>query len=452
MWAIVCVVFWVVPPLCFGGPVSSDADGSINITSWQPRLLGSTKLKFAAFTEAYFNEDESLDYVDRWTLYVSTFNPVNGILGLNDKVYYLRGPGNYINDMDNFHLDQMDQSSHWPNNPDYMPSSAVGVEGIVWSSGFLVPGSMHGQLQMYDTSKDPPAGGVNIASLDENNWSYHKTIFKDMDNDGDLDAVSARFHVRTIGEPLHDFVWFENENRGMVEGWKQHVIATDGPDVSFWPVTLTSFGKDYDAFLVGEFWSQKLSLYWTENEDNDWSHLNSVKKRVIDPAAGQVFDVIVYDFNQDGVIELACTSFHEDLGYGEVYVYKVPEDFKEGEFERKTMASNFVPNDVNGGGMSPGNIKPFSPSKAYSEELEDDGMPHKSWFLLSGDDSGTMFIMTPNSTDRSDWAYDRHVLTYTGADIIGKMTFGDFDGDGYTEIVVAYYSEGKVFYYTYAPE
>jgi len=451
MWSVVCVAGWLLPALCMGGPVLAGNDEGIDITTWEPRLLGSTKLKYAAFIEAYFSEDESLDYADRWSLYCSSFNPANGILGLMDKVYYLRAPGNYINDMDNFHMTEMDRSSHWPNNPDYMPSDVVGVEGISWSSGFLVPGSTHGQLQMYDTTQDPPTGGVNIASLDENNWSYHKTLFKDMDNDGDLDALSSRFHVRTIGDPLTEFVWFENEGQGMVEGWKQHVFA-DGVDVSFWNVKLTSVGREYDAFLVGEFWGQQLSIYWTENEDNDWTHLNSIKKRVIDPTAGQVFDVLEFDFNQDGVTEFACTSFHEDLGYGEVYVYKIPEDFKEGEFERTTIATNFIPHEVNGGGMSPGNIKVFSPSTAYAEEVEEDGLPHKSWFLLSGDDAGVMFIMTPTTTDRSDFSYDKHILTDTGADIIGKAAFGDFDGDGYTEIAVAYYSEGAVFYYTYAPE
>lgn len=440
----------MLPAVCMGGPLSAGGSG-IDVTQWQPRHLATADLKFAAFTEAYFSEDESLDYADRWTLYVSTFNPANGFLGIMDKVYYLRSPGSYINNASNFHLDKMDQSAHWPNNPDYMPSAAVGVEGIVWSSGFLVPGSTHGQLQMYDTTQSPPGGPVNIASLDENNWSYHKTLFKDMDNDGDLDALSSRFHVRSLGDPLTEFVWFENENQGMVEGWKQHVIA-DGVDVSFWPVTLISSGREYDAFLVGEFWGQKLSLYWTEDENNDWSQVDSVAKRVIDPTAGQVFDVLVADLNQDGVMEFACTSFLEELGYGEVYVYTIPEDFKNDEFERTTIATDFVPNEVNGGGMSPGNIKIFSPSVAHSEELEEDGMPHKSWFLLSGDDNGHMYIMTPNNTERADFNYDKNVLTYTGSEIIGKSTFGDFDGDGYTEIAVAYYSEGAVFYYTYAPE
>ena len=34
----------------------------------------------------------------------------------------------------------------------------------------------------------------------QDDWSYHKVIWKDMDADGDLDALTARFHVPNIGK------------------------------------------------------------------------------------------------------------------------------------------------------------------------------------------------------------------------------------------------------------
>jgi len=33
----------------------------------------------------------------------------------------------------------------------------------------------------------------------------------------------------------------------------------------------------------------------------------------------------------------------------------------------------------------------------------------------------------------------------------GKMAIGDFDNDGFTDVVVAGYSVGELFVYTYAP-
>lgn len=48
------------------------------------------------------------------------------------------------------------------------PGSVAGAEGVVWSSGFLVPGKQAGQLQLYDTSDAAGSvmGPYNIASLD----------------------------------------------------------------------------------------------------------------------------------------------------------------------------------------------------------------------------------------------------------------------------------------------
>lgn len=42
----------------------------------------------------------------------------------------------------------------------------VGREGVIWTSGFLVPGKQAGQLSLYLTDVDPIEGPYNIASLD----------------------------------------------------------------------------------------------------------------------------------------------------------------------------------------------------------------------------------------------------------------------------------------------
>ena len=38
----------------------------------------------------------------------------------------------------------------------------------------------------------------------------------------------------------------------------------------------------------------------------------------------------------------------------------------------------------------------------------------KPWLLLSGDDDGKHYIMTPQSEDRDDWNYDLELLVETG--------------------------------------
>jgi len=36
-----------------------------------------------------------------------------------------------------------------------------------------------------------PLRYTNIASLDVEDWSYHRVLWKDMDGDGDLDALTG---------------------------------------------------------------------------------------------------------------------------------------------------------------------------------------------------------------------------------------------------------------------
>ncbi|KAK7021374.1 hypothetical protein SK128_009730 [Halocaridina rubra] len=414
---------------------------------WQPRFLGQISLKHAAFMEMYYTDDATLEYPDRWNLYISSFDPLGGL----DEVYRMRSPGRYLGDIASWNIEVMDISAYWPNNPDYLPSSIGGIEGVIWTSGFLVPGKKEGQLQMYGTATDPIIGPYNIASNDDQGYSYHRCVWKDMDNDGDLDALSARFFIPLLGAPTAQLVWFENEGAGFSEGWVEHVAA-NGPDVHFDMVTLSAGGRDYDCIVVGEFLSEQTSIYWTESETNDWSDPSLVHSRVITPNAGQVFDVLVGDFNEDGVLEFLATEFRTDLGVGQVTVYQFPEDFRVDEFPKIVIADGFRPNQVLGGQtMSPGTPKLFYPNSAYAADVAEDGRPHKPYILLSGDDDGRMYILYPDSEDRSNWIYQKHILVDTEDTTVGKMAHGDIDGDGYEEIIVAGYTIGEVYVFTYAP-
>lgn len=94
----------------------------------------------------------------------------------------------------------------------------TGYEGVIQTSGFLVPTKTAGKLQLYNMDDpNPSATEINIASDDVKDCniipvqrsfnlviiplislniidSYHRVLWKDMDGDGDLDAVTARFH------------------------------------------------------------------------------------------------------------------------------------------------------------------------------------------------------------------------------------------------------------------
>ncbi|KAK7021376.1 hypothetical protein SK128_009732, partial [Halocaridina rubra] len=142
---------------------SNDNGEKIEKPGWQPRFLGQISLKHAAFMEMYYTNDSALQYEDRFNIYVSSFDPIGGL----DEVYRMRSPGRYLSDIASWNIEVMDISAYWPNNPDYLPSVIGGTEGVIWTSGFLVPGKKNGQLQMYGTAADPMIGPYNIASNDD---------------------------------------------------------------------------------------------------------------------------------------------------------------------------------------------------------------------------------------------------------------------------------------------
>jgi hypothetical protein len=101
-----------------------------------PRALGSIKLPAAAFVEAYLDQgNEETPMEDRWTLYVSTFNPINPN---PDPKYMLRNLGRELYNVDNWTLTEIDRTALWPNNPDRIPFEVFNTQAIIWTSGFLV--------------------------------------------------------------------------------------------------------------------------------------------------------------------------------------------------------------------------------------------------------------------------------------------------------------------------
>ncbi|TOF83463.1 hypothetical protein CGJ15_26180, partial [Vibrio parahaemolyticus] len=124
---------------------------------------------------------------------------------------------------------------------------------------------------------------------------------------------------------------------------------------------------------MGEFFKERTSIYWTESDTNDWTDLSKVKSRVINADAGQVFDVLVDDFNRDGTLEFIASEYKTDLGVGQVTLYQFPEDFRTDEFPQIVIADGFQPhNMLVGQSMSPGSPKVYYPTTEYANDLAED--------------------------------------------------------------------------------
>jgi len=176
-----------------------------------------------------------------------------------------------------------------------------------------------------------------------------------------------------------------------------------------------------------------------------------VRRIPVDITLGQGFDVYVDDFNRDGKIDILVSAYDHEFGH--VHVYEIPRHFLSEPFVKHTIATGFVANEIIGGmSMTPGGVKPFYPTKAHEQEILPGRRQRKPYIMLSGDDDGRHYILTPNSESAKDWTYTTHLLIDTNRTTVGKFAVADLDDDGYTEIVAAGFTTGELYVFTYAPE
>ena len=69
----------------------------------------------------------------------------------------------------------------------------TGFDGILQSSGFIPPGKKYGQLEVYNIENGNGPWDIASKSQDGKDWAYHWAIWKDVDNDGLEDCITARY-------------------------------------------------------------------------------------------------------------------------------------------------------------------------------------------------------------------------------------------------------------------
>lgn len=423
-----------------------------------PRELGRFELAHAGFVEV-FTAEEGEKY-----MYITTFNPA--LPFFHDSVYWMKNPGSMLDSVNDW-ADELNQlggasTAYWPNYPVYLPKEVMGFEGVVQTSGFLVPGKTNGHLEIYDTTSGEPVGPWDIAANQDHDWSYHWVVWKDVDDDGLLDALTARFRVPLLGgDPIREFVWFKNPGTGRPEKpgsweWQHFVQINQGPDVYFEEQILEHEGVEYSVIVTSELWSERIMLYFVENTPGAWANPANIKSVVVDDAPGQPFECHMADLNADGKMEIIASAYDTRKGNetGNLWAYDMTGDWTSSSgWNRISLVSGFVANSyLFGNSMTPGKQRLFYPSEEYGQTLNELGNTPKPWIALSGDDDGIHYVMFPVSEELDNWEYDMQVMVDTEATTAGTMSVVDLDGDGYMEIISAGYTAGTVYVYTFAPE
>jgi len=428
-----------------------------------PRELGRFRLKHAAFIEVFDTEAGDKD------MYVTTFNAA--LPYFHDPVYFLHNPGDLLDSVDQWDSKLTtlggSASAYWPNYPVQLPKTVLGFEGVVQTSGFLVPGKNTGKLEIYDTeSTNVPwdQGPIDIAAGQDKEWSYHWIIWKDIDNDGLLDAFTARFRVPGFiegGDPIAQLLWFKNPGTSPPEAgedwpWQSFILLTGGPDVYFEETLFEICNPvctEYSAIVTGELWTERIMIYYVENTPGAWAIPSNIKSIVVDDAPGQPFEAHFADLNNDGRLEIlaSCYDTREGNETGNFWVYQQPEVLG-APWKRTSIASGFIANSyLFGNSMTPGKSVLFWPSQEYKDTLTEIGTVPKPWIALSGDDDGVHYILFPRSEDPDNMEYDIQVMVDTEETTAGTMAVVDLDGDGFTEIISAGYTAGMVYVFTFKP-
>jgi len=394
-------------------------------------------------------------FIDEGDLYFTAFQ-VTG----NDHVYRIRDfDGSEAGCDSNVVETVFDGIFPWPNAVQRVPDEIMN-DGNKWYSvaaGFF-PGNkndgcvafFNGELDAAETADSAifMTPGCDTEQAEHDRFFYHKIAWADMDNDGDLDMITARVINDGPITPLdQDLLWFENDGVPQSrEQWKMHrIVAENHADVFFSATQLPRINGEgtQTVIAVGSFYAQRLELVWTEDPNDNWKNTDLQKSVLID-TAGWYFDVHFHDMTMNGKKDMFASTWSRNGEYGQTMGYEmIGADWREPSSWSFNSVFNRFPQFANAGFGSPGG---FSIAR-----LGENDSNLKEHIFVSGDDDGQLYVQTPLSD--TSWRYettsiymtDDNVgfLTLTGA-TIGEVTAGEFTGDSTTDVLIPNYTRNEI--------
>tara|TARA_B100000575_G_scaffold27000_1_gene18229 strand:- start:37269 stop:39185 length:1917 start_codon:yes stop_codon:yes gene_type:complete len=227
----------------------------------------------------------------------------------------------------------------------------------------------------------------------------------DLDNDGDIDIISACYDNNSI-------VWYENDGN-IIPTFSSHVVSTNvNGAVS---VDLGDIDSDGDIDIISAGFKDN-AIYWHQN---DGKPNPSFSFKVVSKTPVEVRSISIGDFNQDGNLDISSASVKED----EIAIYKNSGTL-DPLFTKEIVSNNadgayyIYSSDINGDGNE----------DLVSASIYDDKI---AWYENDGS-------AIPKFTE--------HTIS-TSADAARSVHSGDLDNDGDIDIVSASYKDDKIAWY-----
>ena len=289
-------------------------------------------------------------------------------------------------DFSKIEIEVVSGNFEWPNLISYIPpGTIVGAPDAIAMvpDGFLVPGKGTGGLYVL-LRKDNQNGGFSFSKGSslvekEDGWFYHMVNWRDVNLDGRMDIVTARyffFNYLIIGKIFKNFflifelcdrakaplggdfqgelIWLEQPATNPLGGnWKKETLA-QGPDVL---TVIGDFNTTDDLFelYAAEFFSNLLTVFEISEGDTVAVRQTSIIEKMEAP-----YDIHLVDLNLDGELNLLVSNHLGGAG-GNVTAYTIPSIYMNGSaYQKHPLANGFIVTEPGANQMAPGFLTPYN--------------------------------------------------------------------------------------------
>jgi hypothetical protein len=247
-----------------------------------------------------------------------------------------------------------------------------------------------------------------------------------VNGDGRQDIITARGRKPVFGAAQGELRWLEQPADPTAVPWPSHKLA-DGPDIGI-DVLAGPSGSGHAWIFAAEFFGKRFSFF----------ELRSgaiARSGVIDATEGEMYSVRALAGSTAGSVSLFATNYRYS-GAGSVFLYS---GLLGATLNRTIVASGFHNRQFAPGSGAPGWLFPHWPTTGSNAG--------PASLFVCGDGSETLTLLSPNGSGR--WA---QTFQEDYSSTVGSAALGDFDSDGYTDVVVTDYNKGLVHAYTYSPK
>ena len=316
---------------------------------------------------------------------------------------------------------------------DVVPHKVFNSRAVFVPDGFLVPMHTDGGVYIILLGDDNTPTTQFKITKEKSGYFYHTGEWRDFNNDGYLDFLTARTDAKKGDGHL---LWLENPGTQATgnQEWAEHVI-TEGPDVLFEIYELDNDASTLEVF-AGEFWNEQVTLNILD------AATGALKNRVvIDDTVKHAYRASVTKLNGDEKKVLIVNNHETSTADTAVYAFEIPEiDILDAsKYVRHTIASEF-PVQWGFTNMAPGFTFPVWP---YASDKGKAGK--KGDFLVAGDGDYRAHLLVNSG---KDFEYTNE-LVKDEKGTVGIIAIDDVDGDGWNEFFVANYDKGFVEVYTF---